>query len=165
MKLIATFLAVACGCTGGRGDSAVSDAQGGSGSGSGSDGGSGGETVGDVTCVASTHTQSNASGKIESKSYFALLDGYKPTDDVLIETCYAVAPPTSCPAGYTCTDTGATPPGTAPGGQLCYWTRPTAFTEGKLYVFCGYVITSYDMNGAVTSTNDARYASIRIHHY
>jgi hypothetical protein len=122
----------------------------------------------DLTCVTRTRTVANANGsKTDSRSYFALVEGITRDTDFAIEQCdfrsltNGVDNVTGCPAGSTCTNSGAP----APAEPACSWSRRSGtFTaDGKLNVYCGSGFTSYDTGGAAVVTSESRYMRVRIY--
>ncbi|MDQ3338273.1 MAG: hypothetical protein M4D80_24165 [Myxococcota bacterium] len=121
----------------------------------------------DVTCVTRTRSVMNASSRSETRTYFALVDGVTRDMDFAVEQCdfrqttNGVDAVNGCPTGSTCTNTGAA----APMEPACSWSRRSgSFTaDGKLNVYCGTGVTSYDAGGTVLSTYESRYMRVRIY--
>ena len=120
----------------------------------------------DVTCVTRTRIATNASGKTETRTYFALVDGITRDGDWAVEQCgnqltINGVDNTACPAGSTCTESGAP----APAEPSCSWSRRSGtFTaDGKLNIYCGTGQTTFNTAGTVTSTYESRYTKVRIH--
>ena len=120
----------------------------------------------DVTCVTHTRVATTANGKTETRTYFALVDGVTRDSDWAVEQCgnqltINGVDNAACPAGATCTESGAP----VPTEPQCSWSRRSgAFTaDGKLNIYCGTGQTTYNTGGTVTSTYESRYMKVRVY--
>lgn len=154
------------------------------GSDQGSNGGSGTNVVDDVTCQTHTSTMTGSDGsRSVTDTRFAVIDTIAPGDDFAVEQCdgdetftyygsngsvtssttiYINKPsPPTCPANYTCSDSGAPYPTVTHG---CSWNKYGTFWDGKLSITCGSTQKNYNPQGVLVYTFDYNYGTIRIHH-
>ncbi len=92
---------------------------------------------------------------------YAMIAGIAPDAGFGLEYCglTSISVPTypPCPAGATCIGT------TGPTGAACSRSyRSGTFVDGKLQVSCGYKTEQFAVGGALESSNETRFASIRV---
>jgi len=120
-----------------------------------------------VECKTSKAIVTASNGtRSETWTYFAVLDDVHPGDLFTFEQCdnvYTTIPPTAasaCAAGSTCTTVGDA----MPTGSSCYETNSGGFVGGKLMVYCGFRISSFDASEKELTRTDSRWTTVRLRH-
>lgn len=131
----------------------------------GGDGGGGGGGVDEVTCKEHLFVVANANGTRTEQRTFFLVTDVALGEPFAVELCDRVfeqippPPPSTCPAGSTCTDSGEP----LPAGAECSWTSDGRFVAGKLVIDCGFSIENLDANGNTATRTVSRFNKVRLH--